>query len=73
VTEGLAGQGWDVPDAQGNFVWLALGDRAEEFGRVCDERGVSVRPFAGDGVRVSVGEREANDLFLEVAKSFAPV
>jgi histidinol-phosphate aminotransferase len=26
-----------------------------------------VRPFAGDGVRVSVGEPEAIDLFLEVA------
>jgi histidinol-phosphate aminotransferase len=27
---------------------------------------VLVRPFAGDGVRVSVGEREATDLLLEV-------
>jgi histidinol-phosphate aminotransferase len=31
-----------------------------------------VRPFQGDGVRISVGEREADDLFLEVAKDFAP-
>ena len=28
--------------------------------------GVLVRPFAGDGVRVSVGEPEATDLLLEV-------
>jgi histidinol-phosphate aminotransferase len=28
---------------------------------------VLVRPFAGDGVRVSVGEPEATDLLLEVA------
>jgi histidinol-phosphate aminotransferase len=72
VWEALIGQGWEIPEAQGNFVWLALGDRSDEFARACDERGVSVRPFQGDGVRVSVGEREANDLFLEVAKSFAP-
>ena len=25
-----------------------------------------MRPFAGDGVRVTVGETEANDLFLGV-------
>jgi histidinol-phosphate aminotransferase len=70
VVDALAGQGWAVPDAQGNFVWLALGERSDEFARTCDDRGVSVRPFQGDGVRVSVGEREANDIFLEVAKAF---
>jgi histidinol-phosphate aminotransferase len=70
VVDTLAGQGWAVPDAQGNFVWLALGERSDEFARTCDDRGVSVRPFQGDGVRVSVGEREANDIFLEVAKAF---
>jgi histidinol-phosphate aminotransferase len=72
VVDALAGQGWRLPDAQGNFVWLPLGDRSEEFGAACDEHGVSVRPFAGDGVRVSIGEREANDIFIEVAKSFGP-
>jgi histidinol-phosphate aminotransferase len=72
VWDALTGQGWEIPEAQGNFVWLALGDRSEEFAGACDEHGVSVRPFQGSGVRVSVGEREANDLFLEVAKSFAP-
>jgi histidinol-phosphate aminotransferase len=72
VSEALAGQGWTVPDPQGNFVWLELGDRSDGFARACEERGVSVRPFQGDGVRVSIGEREANDLFLEVAKAFAP-
>ncbi|HSS67054.1 MAG TPA: histidinol-phosphate transaminase [Nocardioidaceae bacterium] len=72
VVEALAGAGWAVPDPQGNFVWLALGDRSEEFAAACNERGVSVRPFQGDGVRVSVGEREANDVVVEVAKAFAP-
>ena len=29
-----------------------------------------VRPFAGDGVRVSIGEPAGNDVFLEVAAKF---
>lgn len=66
----LARQGWQVPDAQGNFVWLALGERTLEFAAACEDRGVSVRPFAGEGARVSIGEVEANDLFLSVAAEF---
>jgi histidinol-phosphate aminotransferase len=66
----LTEQGWTVPDAQGNFVWLALGDDSAGFAAACDEVGVSVRPFAGDGVRVTIGEPEANDLFLGVTKTW---
>ena len=29
-----------------------------------------VRPFAGDGVRVSIGETAGNDVFLQVAAKF---
>ena len=29
-----------------------------------------MRPFAGEGVRVSIGEPDANDIFLAVAESF---
>ncbi len=66
VVNGLADQGFAVPDAQGNFVWLPLGDRAVEFGGFAQDRGVAVRPFDGDGVRVTVGEPAANDRFLEI-------
>ena len=64
--------GWDLPDAQGNFVWFPLGERALDFAAACGEVGVSVRPFAGDGVRVSIGEAEAFDRVVEVAARFAP-
>jgi histidinol-phosphate aminotransferase len=67
VVAGLREQGWSVPDAQGNFVWLALGDDSAAFSAECDSAGVSVRPFAGDGVRISIGEVQANDLLLSVA------
>jgi histidinol-phosphate aminotransferase len=56
-----------VPESQANFVWLPLADRAAAFGQACEERNVIVRPFAGDGVRVTVGTPEENDAFLEAA------
>jgi histidinol-phosphate aminotransferase len=67
VVEGLAGQGWRVPEAQGNFVWLPLGEEAAEFAASAESAGITVRPFAGDGVRVSIGEPDANDVLLQVA------
>ncbi len=65
VLAALREQGWDVPDSQANFVWLPLGDDALDFAAACDP--VAVRPFAGDGVRVSIGDPEVNDRFLAVA------
>lgn len=64
VTAALIHQGWQVPSPQGNFIWLALGDESDEFAAACDDVGVSVRPFAGDGVRITIGEPQANDLLL---------
>ncbi|HEX6249224.1 MAG TPA: histidinol-phosphate transaminase [Nocardioidaceae bacterium] len=70
VVDALHAQGWQVPDAQGNFVWLALGERTGEFAAAADEAGVMVRPFPGEGVRVSIGEPEGNDVLLAVAERF---
>jgi histidinol-phosphate aminotransferase len=57
----------ETPETQANFVWLPLGDRATAFGQACEEQRVIVRPFAGDGVRVTVGTPEENDAFLAAA------
>lgn len=70
VREGLLAQGWTVPETHANFVWLRLGERSMDFAAACEAAGVVVRPFAGDGVRASVGEREANDILLAVAEEF---
>ena len=70
VYAGLGDRGWDLPEPQGNFVWFALGDRTADFAAVCEEAGIVVRPFAGDGARVSVGEPAANDRLLDVAAAF---
>ena len=72
VVAGLRDAGWDVPDAQGNFVWFELGERTGEFAAAADEAGIVVRPFAGEGARVSIGETEANDRLIEVARTFPP-
>ncbi|WP_082369483.1 histidinol-phosphate transaminase [Arthrobacter sp. ERGS1:01] len=70
VTAGLAALGWDVPDAQGNFVWLNLGPDTPEFAALADAHGLSVRAFGSEGVRVSIGEVEANTRFLEICASY---
>ncbi len=72
VCAALRDQGWRPPEAQGNFVWLGVGDRAAELAAAAEGAGVMVRPFAGDGVRVSIGEPAGNDVLLSVAARFAP-
>ncbi len=71
VLGGLREAGWDIPDAQGNFVWFGLGERTTDFSAAADEVGIVVRPFAGEGARVSIGETEANDRLLELARAFS--
>ncbi|KRE68447.1 aminotransferase [Arthrobacter sp. Soil736] len=66
VTAGLRELGWFVPEAQGNFVWLNLGENSTEFAQLAGERALSVRAFGNEGVRVSIGEVEANTRFLEL-------
>jgi histidinol-phosphate aminotransferase len=70
VEAALAGQGWELPPSQANFVWLQLGDRIAEFVEACEAVNLSVRRYADDGVRVTIGETEANDRFLAVSADF---
>ncbi|MEU7422133.1 histidinol-phosphate transaminase [Streptomyces sp. NPDC048362] len=70
VVDALRAQGWTVPETQANFVWLRLGERTAAFAQACEQHGVVVRPFPGEGVRVTVGETEANDIFLKAAEGF---
>jgi histidinol-phosphate aminotransferase len=70
VRAALIEAGWVVPPTEANFVWLRLGDQTIDFADACDRAGLSVRPFAGEGVRVSIGEQAANDLFIQVAREY---
>jgi histidinol-phosphate aminotransferase len=59
----------DVPESQANFVWLPLGDRSAGFAAACERDRILVRPFQGDGVRVTIGTAEENDAFLTTAEA----
>jgi histidinol-phosphate aminotransferase len=60
----VAEAGWDIPDAQANFIWLPAGEGAALLGRHLERAGVVARTFEGAGVRVTVGTADQNDRFL---------
>ena len=70
VTRGLRELGWVIPEAQGNFVWLDLGENSAEFAALAGEQALSVRAFGNEGVRVSIGEEEANTRFLALCAAY---
>jgi histidinol-phosphate aminotransferase len=68
----LRAAGWPVPAAQGNFVWLPAGSDTETVAPAFERAGVVVRPFPGDGIRISVGEEEAVPAVVRVASDHSP-
>ena len=67
VWRSLLDQGWSVPPPQGNFVWLATGDSTAAAAELFAAAGIVVRPFAGEGIRVSIGEAQSVDKLLKAA------
>jgi histidinol-phosphate aminotransferase len=70
VVAGLSELGWKIPESQGNFVWLPLGGNAQDFAAYAGEQALSVRAFPNEGVRVSIGEVEANTRFLSLCANY---
>lgn len=60
----LTRRGAPLPDAQANFVWLPVGAPALALAEALEARGVVTRPFANEGVRVTIGSPAENDRFL---------
>jgi len=60
----LAAAGWTFPNHQGNFVWLATGDRTDDIALALERQGVVIRPFSNDGIRITIGTSVENDRFL---------
>ena len=71
VTARLRELGYEFPGTYANFVWLPLGERTGEFVDLMNRNALSVRAFGSEGVRVSIGEIEANDRFLSLCELFA--
>jgi histidinol-phosphate aminotransferase len=70
VVQALADQGWHLPRSDANFVWFPLGAESTAFSRACEAAGLMVRQYGDDGVRVTIGEPEANTRLIEVADRF---
>jgi histidinol-phosphate aminotransferase len=70
VREALRADGWTVPVTEANFVWLRLGEQTTAFAQSCDAAAIAIRPFPGEGARISIGTPAANDAFLAAARAF---
>ncbi|MCV7102714.1 pyridoxal phosphate-dependent aminotransferase [Mycobacterium palustre] len=70
VTAGLQEAGYALPPSQANFVWLPLGPRTLDFVARAAEARIVVRPFAPDGVRITIGAPEENDALLRFARDW---
>jgi histidinol-phosphate aminotransferase len=64
LTAALRDRGLEVEDSQANFVWLPVGEEAAGLAAALEARAVITRPFPGEGVRVTVGSPEEDDVFL---------
>ena len=64
----LRNQGWSIEDAYANFFWMPFGADTERVTERFVAVGLSARAFAGEGIRISIGEREANDRVLTVCE-----
>lgn len=66
--------GLPTTHSRGNFVWLPCDERrSAELVAAFDAADVLVREYAGDGVRITVGERAENDRALAVLSVHAPM
>ena len=70
VVDALRAQGWEIPDAQGNFFWLGAGDETAALAEHFRAAGILVRPFVGEGVRVSIGTTSDNERVLAAAAAW---
>ena len=60
----------EVPETQANFLWLPLRERSQAFTDHALDHKVVVRGFSPDGVRISAGASDENDLLIDAASSF---
>ena len=70
VVASLRTQGWEVPEAHGNFFWLGVGEETMALSEHFRAAGILVRPFAGEGVRVSIGTTSDNERVLAAAAAW---
>ncbi|MFF1874626.1 histidinol-phosphate transaminase [Streptomyces sp. CB03911] len=68
----LTARGWAVPPSETNFLWIPAGAGSEALAGELERGGLLVRAFPGDGLRVTVGSPEANDLLIAAVGRLTP-
>lgn len=69
LVDDLRGLGLNVPSSDANYVWIPLGDKSDEFEKVCMDSGLAVRNLRS-GIRVSIGPDEAMERLVDVTREF---
>ncbi|WP_246149964.1 histidinol-phosphate transaminase [Agromyces intestinalis] len=62
----LIAQGWAIPEAHGNFVWLPTGEHTVAVAERLFDAGVVARAFPPEGIRISVGEASSVEVLTEI-------
>lgn len=70
VSAGLREAGFTLPPSQSNFVWLPLGERTTDFVQQAADARLVLRPFATEGVRITIGAPRENDALLAFARDW---
>ncbi|MET8452635.1 histidinol-phosphate transaminase [Streptomyces sp. NPDC005209] len=60
----LMSLGWHVRPGHANSVWLAAPDPIDEAAAALTDAGVQARHYPGEGLRLTIGNRNANDTVL---------
>ncbi|MET4058749.1 histidinol-phosphate aminotransferase [Arthrobacter sp. UYP6] len=68
VHAALLAAGLPVLPSEANFLWLESGERTGALADLFEQNALSIRAFPGEGIRISVGDPEANDRILAVAR-----
>ena len=72
VRSALIEQGWPVPEAHGNFVWLPTGEATAAVAERLFDAGLVTRAFPPEGIRISIGEPESVETLLRILDELVP-
>ncbi|MFJ3217916.1 pyridoxal phosphate-dependent aminotransferase [Kitasatospora sp. NPDC086801] len=64
--------GWSVAPSLTNFLWVVAPGDQLPLRTELERRGVAVRYYPGQGIRIAVGEQDANDAVIEGFTATAP-
>jgi len=66
VVDAIRAMGWFLPEPEGNFFWVPLREQTAQAAQAFDEAKISVRVTPGEGLRITIGSKEANDAVIAV-------